>query len=104
MELMNKIDEYREYLKTAYMYAQLIGFIPIPNILNAISHTEALGPILDPTLYREKMKAMEEDKKLLETLLPIWKLMNKINLESQTKAVNVAPGLVSIQEQLKEQS
>lgn len=35
-------------------------------LLRAISRAETLGPILDPTLYRDKRKAMDEDRKVFE--------------------------------------
>lgn len=35
----------------------------------AARHADAFGPILDPTFYREKAGAMEEDRRMLEAAL-----------------------------------
>lgn len=92
--------EYEMNLRLAYSQAGILAIIPIPDMINAINRAESVGPFLDPTLFMKNMDKMREDKKLLEALLPIWKLINKIKLESSTKASNIAPGIVAISEEL----
>lgn len=64
---MDELD-YRLYLHQAWMIAQLVDSLPAGDMLNAISQAEAIGPILDPTLYRDKASRMMEDRRLLESL------------------------------------
>ena len=57
---------YQSAVKTAALCAQMLAQFDIPELLHAIERGHAFGPILDPTLYRDKHKAMDEDKELLE--------------------------------------
>jgi hypothetical protein len=57
---------YQSAVKTAALCAQMLAQFDIPELLTAIERGHAFGPILDPTLYRDKAKAMNEDKELLQ--------------------------------------
>lgn len=65
---MNDADVilYRSAVATAQLCAQLLSQHDLPQLLRDIERADAIGPILDPTLWRDKNKAMEEDKELLE--------------------------------------
>lgn len=81
----------------------MIGLIPIPKMLNAINRTETLAPILDPTAFIKNGKKMEEDKKMLESLLPAWQMVNKIKVELFQKARNMgANNLIAMVEEYLE--
>lgn len=73
---MSKIseEEYQGAVLGVAMAARMIGEHDIPKLLQAIEMAHATGPIFDPTLYRAKMQAMEEDKRILEAGLPLWNL------------------------------
>jgi hypothetical protein len=49
----------------------------LPALIAACERAEATGPLLDPTLYREKVKAMREDLELFRAALPLWTLAKK---------------------------
>ena len=52
----------------AYALARALVDLPLQEMLNAISHSHSFAHILDPTLYRDKMGAMEEDEAVLRAL------------------------------------
>lgn len=72
-----KIAEYRANLLLIHMAARTIAKMDIPKMLDDIERSHAIGPMLDPTLYRDKRKAMEEDAELLRAALPLYKLGRK---------------------------
>jgi len=65
-ELSEKIKAYRD----AVIATQIALAVLVPHdyteLLRAIEHADAFGPLLDPTLWRDKQKAMNEDRKMLE--------------------------------------
>lgn len=68
--------EYRQHLEEAYLLVKLAAVLPLDEMLAAASLAESTAPILDPTLYREKGKALREDMAVLCALkraADIWK-------------------------------
>jgi hypothetical protein len=72
------VEEYQRGVTAVAFAMRLIGGQDIPKLLEAIEQAHALGPVLDPTLYRDKVQAMGEDKRILEAGLPLWKLCNEL--------------------------
>lgn len=69
-------EEYRQHLEEAYLLVKLAAGLPLDEMLAAASLAESTAPILDPTLYREKGKALREDMSVLCALkraADIWK-------------------------------
>lgn len=64
-----KIAEHQQAVMTAALCRQLLAQHDLPGLLRAIQHAESVGPIFDPTLYRLKSAALEEDRLLLEAAL-----------------------------------
>jgi hypothetical protein len=58
-------ETYQSAVLSAKLCADLLRHHDIPEILGAIERAETLGPVLDPTLYRQKIRVMEEDRELL---------------------------------------
>ena len=73
-----ELEEYQGHLRQAALLVGLVRMIPVTKMLGMISWAETTGPMLDPTLYREKAQAMKEDAELLEALLPMYALAVKI--------------------------
>lgn len=69
-----QVEEYRSAVLSCAMAARLLNGHDIPALLAAIDRAEAFGPILDPTLFREKSRAMSEDKRLLKAALPLYRM------------------------------
>lgn len=61
-----KIMEYRQDLIVIGMAARALARIDIAKRIAAIDKAEAIGAIFDPTLYMQKSRAMQEDKRLFE--------------------------------------
>lgn len=61
-------SQYRRDLMIAWQVWRLVQRMPLEEMVDAIGTAEALGPILDPTLYGKNGEAMQEDKQLLEAL------------------------------------
>jgi hypothetical protein len=84
MDAHEQISEYRSALLLILNSARVMTVVDLPKLLSDIEHAHAVGPMLDPTLYREKMRAMDEDKEILTAALPLWKLAKK--LEERARA------------------
>jgi hypothetical protein len=72
-------DEYRSAILACAMAVRILSVHDLQKMLNAISSSEGIGPILHPALYREKAKAMEEDKQLLRAALPLWEMAKRMS-------------------------
>lgn len=70
---MSDTETYRSAVLMCAMAGNALAQHDLPKLLEAIEHAHAIGPILDPTLYRDKMPAMEQDKELLLAALPLWR-------------------------------
>lgn len=66
-------EEYQLCVQNVRLVASLLAEYRIADILAAIDRAETTGPLLDPTLWREKNQAMSEDKESLEAALPLWR-------------------------------
>lgn len=66
-----KVLEYQAAIHACMLARHLLWQHDIPALLEDIAHAESVGPILDPTLYREKARAMEQDRELLRAALPL---------------------------------
>lgn len=66
-----KIQAYRDAVITAQMCAQMLSVHNIDGLLADIATADSVGPMLDPTLWRDKHKAMDEDRELLEAALKL---------------------------------
>ncbi len=62
-------EQYKITISMAYRYAQLIAGMDLSGAITACNLAETLGPILDPTLYKENGPKMSEDLAILYALL-----------------------------------
>lgn len=60
-----KVDDYHRAVSVAAIAANMLHGIDFESLIRDIDTADAIGPILDPTLYREKAKALHEDRALL---------------------------------------
>lgn len=51
--------------------ARVIAMLPLEDWLAAIERSHALGPILDPTLWREANEKMDEVAEMIRAALPL---------------------------------
>ena len=78
-----KREEYSNHLRTAYLFASLSASIPAQEMVDMLSRSEAIAPLLDPTLWREKGKAASEDKELLHALAAFQERVRKLKTNSE---------------------
>lgn len=67
-EVPDGAEGHRFRLLQCYQLAHLAALIPTGDILAAIERADAVGAILDPTLYRANHAALMEDKKVVEAV------------------------------------
>ena len=78
-------EEYAIVLRHVYLAARFLADVNIPAALEAISRADSVGAILDPTLYRAKSAAMQEDAEVLRAALPLSKIGSKLVEASEAK-------------------
>ena len=61
--------EYRAELHSILTMAALIGKLKIYKVLRAMERAETLGPIADPTLFREASSGLQRQKEIVEAAL-----------------------------------
>lgn len=71
-------EEYQHVVTTAAYAARLLAEMDIPRILEAIERAHAFGAVLDPTLYRDKVEAMDQDKEILQAAMPLRRMGLKL--------------------------
>ena len=80
-------DEYQLAQSMVMQIARLVRTLPLKKVLEAISKAEAVGPILDPTLYREGSRNMQDFKQLVVKLRAF-----QAEIEAQLEKVGVRGG------------
>lgn len=68
---MSDLDTYQLTVKACALARAILQSYDVPKTLRDIEHAEAVGPIFDPALWREKSQAMAEDKALLQAALAL---------------------------------
>jgi hypothetical protein len=76
---MSNVEEYRAAVQACVLAASILAPYDVPRLLRAIDHADAVGPILNPTLWIQKQGAMGEDREVLEAALPLWRLTKKLS-------------------------
>lgn len=69
---------YQASVVGVWLLAGALADHDIPQLIEAIDRADAIGPMVDPTLYRAKSGKMQEDRELLVAALPLWKLGKKL--------------------------
>lgn len=88
-------DLYKSELYKAHMLAAVLGPIPLAEMISAAERCHTTGPFLDPTLYRDKMQALDEDLELLRALRGAQVRIEKLKKESADRFIarlNRRPG------------
>lgn len=79
-------EDYRSAVVMAATAAKLLAGLDVPGLLEDIERAEAVGPIVDPTLYRDKAKAMGEDRELLCAALPLHKMGQRMMAAAEAQS------------------
>ena len=71
------IQHYQQAVMCCHVAGQMLARFDLDFLLTAINRAEAVAPLTDPTLYREKSEAMNRDKEILKAARPLWLLFKK---------------------------
>lgn len=83
-----RIEEYQLAVRSCALMAGLLLMHDLPGLIKAIESADAIGPLIDPTLWRAKGSAMLEDKELLEAALPLWRYARARKADAMKAAPN----------------
>jgi hypothetical protein len=67
------LADYQAAVVACHLARALLHDYDLPSLLRAIEHSEAVAPIIDPTLYREKAKAMKQDRDIIRAAMALWR-------------------------------
>ena len=73
-----KIAEYRRVVALLWSIAHLVDGMKLSDLLESGEKADIMGPILDPTLYREKSNALREDMQLIRAFARLRKEIRSI--------------------------
>lgn len=68
---MSRGDDYRAAVLACHVAARMLAEHDVEGFLRDIEHADAVGPVLDPTAYRQKSQAMHEDAEVLRASSPL---------------------------------
>jgi hypothetical protein len=69
---------YKANLASLWAMAHLVEEAPIAEMLAAADYADAVGSILNPTLYIQKAQALREDTEMLGALLHVQQVLGRI--------------------------
>ena len=75
---MTNIERYQAAVRACAEAVRIVCQHDIQGLLDAIERAEAVGPFVDPTLYREKAGAMEQDRELFRAALQLVTYRDKV--------------------------
>jgi hypothetical protein len=61
-------EEYVLRLHHAWLMASIVREMPLAAMIDVMERADAVGPMLHPTLYREKRDALAQDLRLVRAL------------------------------------
>lgn len=61
-------DEYEETMTRIAVFAYTVQSLPLTEFLSAIDHADNIGPILNPTLWRDGQENMHKIRQVAEAL------------------------------------
>jgi hypothetical protein len=73
--------EYKAAQMQLVMLARILADIDLPALQNLITRGHSIGPILAPTMYRDKMGDLERMEGLVQAFIPAWKKANEMRDE-----------------------
>ncbi len=80
---MDLRDVYEPTLSLLWAWAQQIQRMPLNEMIHAANRADSLGAVLDPTLYRDKHKAMSQDMELLNAFASVKRVLDNMRKEGE---------------------
>lgn len=72
------VDTTREGWTLLANYARIIAMLPLETWLEAINRAEAVGPIVDPTLWIKANGNMADVKRLIQAAMPLKRFVMSV--------------------------
>ena len=72
-----KIEAYRHAVAVAAIASNMLEGIDFAQLISDIDKADAIEPLVDPTLYRERSKAMHEDRALFVAAMQLASVMKR---------------------------
>lgn len=72
-------EEYTMALELVFSIARMVSPLPLKEMLEMIELSETLGPIVDPTLWRNMHQGLDQLKELLRGLRAFQQVVEKLN-------------------------
>lgn len=66
-----EIETYRAAVTACVMAGQLLAMHDLPKLIRDIDRADAVGPLLNPTLWIQKNQAMKQDRAVLAAALDL---------------------------------
>ncbi len=82
---MTPLEQYRADMALVYLAANVLADVPVERMLAAIDTADAMGPILDPTLYQRHARFMHQDRDVLRAALPLAELGRKLRALAEAR-------------------
>lgn len=73
--------EYKRTIQTCWMVAALVKDLQITEALDALSHSQAIVPFLDPTLYIANGDKARQDGDIMKAVKVVQDTLNKMERE-----------------------
>ena len=67
-------SQHAEGVFAVVMAARVLSSVELERVIESAETALAVGPILDPTLYRDHAHRLEQDLELLRAALPLWQV------------------------------
>ena len=79
---MSKLHEYQQAVLVCHMAARMLAAHDLKGLIADIDRADAVGPIVDPSLWMKKRGAMREDLEVLRAALPLAQLGRELAEQS----------------------
>lgn len=93
---MSTVEDMHEGWNILISQARIIAMLPLEEWLQAFERAETLGPILDPTLYRDYIYDPDEKgellKELIRSAIPLKREIRKLQERYSKAADQPTPG------------
>lgn len=76
--MSEKIEDHVECIKGAVFAAGVIDNYDMAGALERAKRALEVGPILDPTLWRDKRAALEQDIEILQAAIPLARVAERL--------------------------
>lgn len=71
-------DDHQMAMMAVISAMRILSTVNLKGAQENASRAHSVAPFLDPTAYREKGKALQEDEEMMRAARPLWEMADKI--------------------------